>query len=86
MAESSGTLDGMQTQTHTGPTGLAIPGPTIVAAVRRLAAREGVARTAQLLGVARDTVTQLRGGVPVRRGSLVIAVAALAPIDPTVRP
>ena len=76
----------MHTQTHAGPSGLAIPGPTIVAATRRLAAREGIARKAELLGVARDTVTRLRGGVPVRRGSLAIARVALAMLDPEVRP
>ena len=76
----------MLTQTHPGPVGLATPGPTIVAAVRRLVAREGSIRTAQLLGVGRDVVTRLRGSLPVRRGSLVIAAQALAAIDPAVRP
>jgi hypothetical protein len=76
----------MQTPTHAGPIGLATPAATIVAAVRRLAAREGVAKTAQMLGVGRDTITRLRGGIPVRRGSLVVAVQALSAIDPAVHP
>jgi hypothetical protein len=66
------------------PLGLAVPGPTIVAATRRLTAREGVARAARLLGIPRDTLTRLRGGVPVRRGTLIIAVQALSALDPTV--
>jgi hypothetical protein len=66
--------------------GVVTPPPEVAQAVRRLVAREGVARAASILGVPRDTLTRLRGGVPLRLGSLLVARRALAAIDPTVRP
>jgi hypothetical protein len=58
----------------------------VTSAVRRLYAREGLARTCELLRVSRQTVDRLRGGVPVHIGTLLVVRAALAPIDPAVRP
>jgi hypothetical protein len=63
--------------------GLAAPGPTTTAAVRRLWDREGL-RAGPLLGVSRGTLDRLRGGLPIRRASLIVAVQALAAIDPEV--
>jgi hypothetical protein len=62
--------------------GLITPSTQMTSAVRRLYAREGLARTCQILGVSRETVDHLRGGVPVRRGSIALAAAAMAPIHP----
>ena len=66
--------------------GLIAPPPTVTSAVRRLYAREGLARTCELLHVSRATVDRLRGGVPVHVGTLMVVLKALAPIDATVAP
>ena len=64
--------------------GLIAPPPSVASAVRRHYAREGLARTCQLLRVSRATVDRLRGGVPVHVGTLMIVREALVPIDPAV--
>ena len=66
--------------------GLVTPPPAVVAAVRRLVVREGLLPTCSLLGVSRATVDRLRGALPVHRGTYLVVRAALAPIDPAVRP
>jgi len=66
--------------------GLVTPSPAVVAAIRRLVVREGLIPTCSLLGVSRATVDRLRGGaLPVHRGTYLVVLAALAPIDPAVR-
>ncbi len=66
--------------------GLVTPPPAVVAAVRHLLAREGLARTCKLLGISRNTVDRIRGALPIHRGTFLIVREALAPITPTVRP
>lgn len=70
---------------YPGP-GVVVPPPAVVAATRRLVAREGLAHVPALLGVARDVVIRLCGGLPMRKGSLLVARQALAALDPTVEP
>lgn len=66
--------------------GLVTPPPATVAAVRDLLAREGLTRTCSLLGVSRNTVDRIRGGLPIHRGTFLVVREALAPIAPAVRP
>lgn len=65
--------------------GLITPGPTVKAAARRLFASEGL-RACGLLGVSRNTLDRLRGGLPIHVGTLLVVKQALAAIDPTVSP
>jgi hypothetical protein len=65
--------------------GLVTPPAATVAAVRALLAREGLANTCALLGISRNTVDRIRGGLPIHRGTFLVVREALAPIAPTVQ-
>lgn len=57
---------------HTTPT------PAETAAVRALLAREGLARTQQILGIGRHTVQRVRAGcLPVHHGTMIAVRVAL---------
>lgn len=71
---------------HRIPPKLITPPLVVVIAVRQLLAREGLARTAQLLGIGSHTVQRFRGGLPVHRGTYLVVRAALAPLAPEVHP
>ena len=64
--------------------GLVKPPGAMVATVRQLLEREGLARTCQILGVSRQTVTRIRGALPVHRGTFLVVRDALSPIAPAV--
>jgi hypothetical protein len=66
--------------------GLIAPGPLLVRAVRDIVTREGSVRAAQLLGVSQGALTHLRGSLPVRRGTLLLAAKSISELAPVVRP
>jgi hypothetical protein len=58
-------------------------------AARRLVAAEGTVRAARLLNVSASTLDKIRGGLRVRKGSLLLvakSLSELAPPAPAVRP
>jgi len=64
-------------ETHARPSH-ATPTPAEVAAVRDLLAREGLARTQQILGIGRHTVERIRGRLTVHRSTMIAVRVALA--------
>jgi hypothetical protein len=73
----------MRNETH----GLVTPGAAEAAAVANMLERLGLEGTQAALGIGRHTIQRLRGRLPVRRGSLVVARLALGmSADGTVRP
>lgn len=54
------------------------PRPELARAAHRLVLERGAVRAAEDLGVAREVAIRLAAGLPVRRGSLVLAEQAFA--------
>lgn len=57
------------------------PTPELVARVRLLAEQEGVSRAAKILGVAKEPLARVCGGLRVHLGTLAAMREALAAID-----
>lgn len=54
---------------------------SLAARVKALADREGVSAAARILGVSREAVARLAGGLDVRRGTVALAEKGLDALD-----
>lgn len=54
---------------------------SLAARVKALVDREGVSAAARTLGVSREAVARLAGGLDVRRGTVALAEKSLATLD-----
>jgi hypothetical protein len=53
------------------------PRPELATAVHRMVSADGAVRAAAALGVAREAAVRIAAGLPVRRGTLLLAEQAL---------